>query len=137
MFICCCLSYETIIVLVYLYCFVLWCMSLTLLTLQLCIINKVLRFLDRVYNRGFNELRLICGQWRTHISKMQWLTWINLGQNRRGNQEWPIQRHWQHWIHTGRRQTKHKNTKQYKKLKGSASRTHHTPGWAQLLAKGK
>ena len=24
---------------------------------------------------------------------------INLGKNRRGNQEWTIQRHWQHWVH--------------------------------------
>ena len=30
--------------------------------------------------------------------------------------------------HTGRRQTKYKNTKQHKKLKRSATRTHHKPG---------
>jgi len=24
---------------------------------------------------------------------------INVKENRRGNQEWTIQRHWQHWIH--------------------------------------
>jgi len=29
---------------------------------------------------------------------------------------------------TGRRQTKHKNTTQHKKLKRSATRTHHKPG---------
>ena len=24
---------------------------------------------------------------------------INVRENRRGNQEWTIQRHWQHWVH--------------------------------------
>ena len=24
---------------------------------------------------------------------------INIRENRRGNQEWTIQRHWQHWVH--------------------------------------
>ena len=25
---------------------------------------------------------------------------INVKENRRGNQEWTIQRNWQHWVHT-------------------------------------
>ena len=35
---------------------------------------------------------------------------IHVRENRRVNQEWTIQRHWQYWVHktTGRRQTKQK-----------------------------
>ena len=40
---------------------------------------------------------------------------VNVRENRGGNQEWTIQRHLQHWVHTGRRQTKQKT--QHRKLK--------------------
>ena len=47
-----------------------------------------------------------------------------------GNQEWAIQRHWQHWIPITQDEDKQntQKTKQHKKLKRSATRTHHKPG---------
>jgi hypothetical protein len=55
----------------------------------------------------------------------------NVRENRRGNQEWTIQRHWQHWVYktpnirhrtqdTERRQTKQKT--QHRKLKRRVTR---------------
>jgi cyanate permease len=40
---------------------------------------------------------------------------INVRENRRGNQEWTIQRHWQHWVHKTQVKDKQnkKNTMQY------------------------
>jgi len=35
---------------------------------------------------------------------------INVGENRKGNQEWRIQRHWQHWTHNAQDEDK-QNTK--------------------------
>jgi len=38
---------------------------------------------------------------------------INVGENRRGNQEWTIQRNWQYWVHTslaGDKQNQKHNT---------------------------
>ena len=36
---------------------------------------------------------------------------INVSQNRRDNQEWTIQRHWQHWAHKTRDEDKQINSK--------------------------
>ena len=62
---------------------------------------------------------------------------INVKETRRGNQEWTIQIHWQHWVHktqdednpdtlatlgtqdTGRRQSKHKDTTQKTKRRSN------------------
>ena len=46
-------------------------------------------------------------------------SYINVRENRRGNQEWTIQRYWQHLgaQNTGQRQTKHKNTTKHRKLR--------------------
>ena len=35
---------------------------------------------------------------------------LNIRENRRGNQEWTIQRHWQYWVHKTRDEDK-RNTK--------------------------
>ena len=35
---------------------------------------------------------------------------INVRENRRGNQEWTIQRHWQHWINKTQGEGKHSET---------------------------
>ena len=32
---------------------------------------------------------------------------IDVRKNRRGNQEWTIQRHWQHWAHKTQNEDKH------------------------------
>ena len=32
---------------------------------------------------------------------------INVREHRRGNQEWTIQRHWQHWVHKAQAEDKH------------------------------
>ena len=32
---------------------------------------------------------------------------INVRENRRGNQQWTIQRNWQHWVHQTQRKTQH------------------------------
>ena len=32
---------------------------------------------------------------------------INFGENRRGNEEWTIQNHWQHWVHKTQDEDKH------------------------------
>jgi hypothetical protein len=49
--------------------------------------------------------------------------WINDRENRRGNQEWAIQRNWQYWVHnTQEEDTKTKNT-QHRKLKRRATAT--------------
>jgi hypothetical protein len=36
---------------------------------------------------------------------------INLRENRRGNQEWTIQRHWQHWVHKTQEEVKKNRNK--------------------------
>jgi len=36
--------------------------------------------------------------------------YINVKENRRGNQEWKIQRNWQHWVHKTQNDDKHKKT---------------------------
>jgi hypothetical protein len=53
---------------------------------------------------------------------------MNVGETKRGNQEWTIQRHRQNWTRdTERSHTK--QTTQYKKLKGWAThRPHQKPG---------
>jgi len=35
---------------------------------------------------------------------------INVKEDRRGNQEWTIQRHWQHWAHKAQNEDKKKHT---------------------------
>ena len=56
---------------------------------------------------------------------------INVRVNRRSNQEWTLQRNWQHWVHMT----------QYRKLKWWATRTLPKPGkgrtLTQMLAKGE
>jgi len=77
---------------------------------------------------------------------------INVGENRRVNQEWAIQRHWQHWAHrtqdnpetlvtlgtqdTGQRQTKHNNTTHRTKTMNNMDPTKQR-GCTQMLAKSK
>jgi hypothetical protein len=42
---------------------------------------------------------------------------INVRENRRGNQEWTIQRHWQHWVYKTQdkdKPSKNRNTGNYK-----------------------
>ena len=42
----------------------------------------------------------------------------NVREYRRGNQEWTIQRHWQHWVHKTQNEDKQSNNKkQHRKLK--------------------
>jgi len=39
---------------------------------------------------------------------------MNVRENRRGNQEWTIQRNWKHWVHKTQDEDKqNKNTTQY------------------------
>ena len=45
----------------------------------------------------------------------------NIRENRRGNQYWRIQRHWQHWIR--KTQDEDKQKKQHRKLKRRATQT--------------
>jgi len=35
-----------------------------------------------------------------NIGYTQHMPKINVRENRRGNQQWTIQRNWQHWVHT-------------------------------------
>ena len=52
---------------------------------------------------------------------------INVRENRRGNQEWKIQRHWQHWAHKTldeiRVITKLPNTEQSSKGRGKTHKS--------------
>jgi len=43
--------------------------------------------------------------------------YINVRENRRGNQEWTIQRHWQHWVH--KKQDVDKQCRKLKKMSNS------------------
>ena len=43
--------------------------------------------------------------------------YINVRENRRGNQEWTIQRHWQHWVCKAQDEDKEKQKVQHRKLK--------------------
>jgi len=49
---------------------------------------------------------------------------INIRENRRGNQEWTIQRNWKHWIHKTQDEDKQNKKAQHRKLKRSLTRTH-------------
>ena len=51
----------------------------------------------------------------------QWT--INVGENRRSNHEWTIQRNWQHWVH--KTQDENKRNK----------KTQHNMSWTPILAK--
>ena len=42
---------------------------------------------------------------------------INVRENRRGNQEWKIQRNWQHWVHKTQDEDKQQQQKTTQKTK--------------------
>ena len=49
------------------------------------------------YECKYNGIKLgDCVEGKTSIDHF---TLKNVRENRRGNQEWTIQRHWQHWVH--------------------------------------
>jgi len=48
---------------------------------------------------------------------------INARENRRANQEWTIQRNWQHWVHNTQDEDKQSKKIQHRKLKSWATRT--------------
>ena len=48
---------------------------------------------------------------------------INVTENRKGNQEWRIQRHWEHWVHTIQNEDKQNKKTQQTTLNRLASRT--------------
>ena len=68
--------------------------------------------------------------------------YVNVRENRRGNQEWTIQRNWQHWVHKTQEvdnQTKNNKT-QHREKKQWATRTPPKSargGWTQKPVKGK
>jgi hypothetical protein len=56
-------------------------------------------------------------QYITYMVRYCNFIYINARETRRGNQEWTIQRHLQHWAHkTKDGQIKHKNATQHRKL---------------------
>ena len=61
----------------------------------------------------------------------------NVGENRRGNEEWKIQRHCQHWVHrTQAKSNKTNNTTQKRKMMRNTDTTKYR-GLTQVLMKGK
>ena len=42
------------------------------------------------------------------VTKIKYIVYINVRENLRGNQEWTIQRHWQHWVHKTQNEDKTK-----------------------------
>ena len=66
---------------------------------------------------------------------------INIKENRRGNHEWTIQRHWQHWVHKTQDKDKQNKKTQHRKLKWWATRippkTSGEPMIMDVLAKAK
>ena len=52
---------------------------------------------------------------------------------RRGNQEWTIQRNWQHWVHKTQDKDK-QNKRQHRKLKGQ-SRMDNPENWLHWVHK--
>jgi len=61
--------------------------------------------------------------------------YINVKENRRGNQEWKIQRNWQHWVHKTQNDDKQtKNTTQHNmRYKYTQANTiEHGPSYKQL-----
>ena len=77
-----------------------------LLVLFGCVIFDILMTLNLIkqINRGENTIAVYPA---IKLDNSCW--WINVRENQRGNQEWIIQRHWQHWAQdTEQKQTKRK-----------------------------
>jgi len=51
------------------------------------------------------------------ITKLNPSNWINIRENRKGNQEWTIQRHWQEWVHKTHDEDKQNKKIQHRKEK--------------------
>jgi hypothetical protein len=101
------------------------CSGYNLIDVRLCnlLCNVIWLLLDQM-------LSLIFIVQTSKINNNQQL-YIDVRENRKGNQQWIIQRHWQHWTHT----TQDKDKQSKKRL---APRTPSTNrGWTQMLSKGQ
>ena len=73
-----------------------------------------------IYHISFKMICLVQSSVACYILKFSIVyLYINLTENRRANQEWTIQRHWQYWIH----KTRNKDKKRKKE------KTHNTENW--------
>ena len=75
----------------------------------------------RIWEKCFTMQRRVC----IWIESANFIQFINVWENPRGNQEWTTQRHWQYWART-RFRTKKNKTKKNKKQKTKQNLT-HTP----------
>ena len=64
---------------------------------------------------GYGSELLVKVNYTQFLNRHIFIIYLNIRENRRGNQEWTIQRHWQHWAHKTQeedKQTQKHNTAQ-------------------------
>ena len=110
-----------------------------------CIIVYVLLFTASDYLFSIFKLLLSLNQIRENRRGNQewtiqknWQHWVHKTKTNktRGNQEWTIQKNWQHWVHKTKT-NKTKNTTQKTKNMNNMDPHQKHGGWAQALVKGK
>ena len=75
-------------------------MNTHLLRMNMDVVNTTYPTLHNEHNSNskINVKRYLACMWARFMSSFN-STSINARENRRGNKQWTIQRHWQHWVH--------------------------------------